>query len=88
MGALGRAQARKALPSLSSAPSEQARKARAERLAAEAKAAGLVTGRPGSAAGAALSKPKERRWRKGGVDDGVTPDDIRGPVMHVRPPPR
>jgi hypothetical protein len=63
----------------------QARKARAERLAAEAKAAGLVTGRPGSAAGAALSKPKERRWRKGGVDDGVTPDNIRGPVMHVRP---
>ena len=62
----------------------KARKAKAARLAAEAKAAGLVTGRPGASAIAA-SKPKERRWRKGGVDDGITPDDIRGPVMHVRP---
>lgn len=61
----------------------QARKARAERLAAEAKAAGLVTGRPGGATSMAAAKPKERRWRKGGIDDGVTPDNIRGPVMHV-----
>lgn len=59
----------------------KARKARAERLAAEAKAAGLIIGRPG---GAAEAKPKERRFKQGGVDDGVTPDDIRGPVMHVR----
>jgi hypothetical protein len=61
----------------------QARREKEAKRAAEAKAAGIVTGRPGAGSQAAGAARKgERRWRKG-VNDGVTPDNIRGPVMHV-----
>jgi hypothetical protein len=57
----------------------QARRAREAKQVAEAKAAGIISGRPGDKA---KGSKGERRWKKG-VDDGVTPDNIRGPVMHV-----
>jgi hypothetical protein len=66
----------------------KARKEREEKAAQEAKLAGIVTARPGETGGSSNKRAKKegggRGERNRQAEDEPVPDNIRGPVMHLK----